>query len=501
VYEQYRRLEIKLDDAWIDFTQSSTPYPVTIEDHAFGLDKLAFTLTGAGQTPLEATEFDLQPAVLLDLIRRGQEVRFKGGYLEGRREWLFYGYIADWEVLYRDSGKIDLSVTAYDPLWLLTLRKPSPITYPSRAPATGVLYNRQFHRAKAITLKEIVQGILAEYNLDPDILKIPDSRNFEFTELHPITQKEDETDYKFLDRLLTGKAGSYDETFTSWQDEAYVFAGCVFFAETSGAGTDHKTRVCIFPQLDLLAPPNAADTTFVFHRYQGTAAEFVTRAEYAPDDPKGKMPIHNVVVKDDGDKVIHDRRIIKEAARKKGTLGPYFPVATQTVDDQSLDNGNEDLPPAGWQTWTPDPALVRAARRPGGELFNVSWVTVAKKWTWAQAKKYFTSKQILFHPSAAPAAKTADDEDTKAEPTATLGAGGGSGKKKKPDQEQQLADAHALKFGVTVTCHTFHGNPTLVAKKCYDLRGLLERYSGTYLLVKAVHVFGDTYKNELEFGL
>ncbi|MBX4215732.1 hypothetical protein KW797_02195, partial [Candidatus Parcubacteria bacterium] len=392
--EQFRLLEIELvadSGSYSDYSNDLAEDPVTIEEVAFGIDSLKFTIVKRAES-------------LLNSIQRAMRVRFKGGYLFGRQEWIFDGRISSWKPHFPDSGQVRLEVTAYSALWLLTRRKPGCVYYPS-IPFPLTLYTRVFHFGTSIKLSAIVKGIIAEYSADIKLgsFSIPKERDFEFTLYNPVVQNEDESDFDFVARLLRGRAGTTDKVFHNWLEEAQRHGHAVFFSETKGSGAKPETVFHVIPEADLVADDNKTDISFVFHR-KDSDTPLVNADTYVPDADDARIPIHDVSVEENQDAAEgYTQLVIKEAAnskkkKKKGNV-PVLQVGVSAETEETPEEAPEkDEPPDGWFAWEPDLDAIRKAREAGElkdlptnpiDLFN----EIKKSWPWSRAKKYFRPRE------------------------------------------------------------------------------------------------------------
>lgn len=497
--DQYRLVEIYTEPShsWTDVTPGIREEGVVFEDVAFGISSLRFTLT------------DATARYILNLIYRGMKVRFKGGYLLGRREWLFEGNVTEWTPIFPTSGVFKLEITALDPLFVLTTHKPGIVTYPCK-PGKRKIYARKFQEVRRIKLSEIVKGILNEFGFTLGSFEIPAHRDITFNRLYPITQNEFETDYDFILRLLRGRVGDTRSTYFDWRDEAVRHGHAIIFAETKGAADKPETKIYVLPEIKVMEDANLAKTVFVYHS-PDSLSPLVLPETYDPSEAATRMPITNVQVQERQDLALADKFFVKEA-RKVGKGEPGPEVGKAAEGEESKDDSPNDDPPEGWNSWQPIPELIEKDVL-AGKLVGLNPLDPTdyfRRWPWSKAKKYFKPREMVFESSShqldgnedddALADDAPDDSPPPGKDTAE-----GHGKNQTAEggrraKRKDFHDAHPTQWGITVTFTTFHGNPTLLAKMLYDVEGLLPRYSQRYVATKITHSFTTKYTNEIELS-
>lgn len=510
---QYRRLEIDVgsdERKWVDITHLLGDEELVVEDNVSELDSMTFTLSRGGDSALQ-------------VLVEGMRVRFKGGYLEGRKEWLFEGFVTSADIQYKDDGDIAVEVTAVNILWPTTLFKPGFVTYPTIR-TENCPYQREFHFVDEIKLSEIVRGILEEYDVEIGELDIKPAYDFTFTQLHPISQNEDESDYAFLRRLLTGETtgGGYTD---NGEDEPEMHGHALLLVQTSGTGDQPETSVQIRSDQYLIEEDSPSDIVFVFHRRNSNVllADF---ALYEVDGLATRLSIHGVRPQHNtGEaKQPHTMRV-KETPRsaisklfdrkKHGKGGALAPVDKAAEVEHAPDGpaGPQKDPPGGWNAWEFDEAAFAAAEEAGefGSGFdNLNPAEVVANWPWEKAKRFFKPRETRYEASNIQLTADTHDDALKVDEDKPqdLAAGGGpstaGGRKSKSGDGVRRAKtirknpATPKQWGDTLTFQTHFGNPAVFSRKLHRVEGLLPKHEGLWFLLKVRHKFGAGYTLEIE---
>jgi len=511
----------RTNDDWLDITTWIKSDVLTVEDSAFEIDMLKFVV---------AREVDW----LVDSIFRGMKVRFKGGYIAGHQEWLFDGYVANFKPLFPDDGRPRLSVMCMDDLWRLQNNRPGRITYPVvRSDTTR--YTRDFHFVDEIRISEIVEGIIAEYGFEIGDITILEEHNYKFTLRNPISQGETETDYQFVQRILTGKSSGSAKASPGRNrkadQEPEVHAHALFFMETSGADNEPETKFFVQPEDVLMgeatgegggggavasAISGAADAALsaigisgLFSRsdiqfqYNRAGGQVVDPNNYEPDSSSATLILKGVQV-DENQSNSRSNEVDRVQENPRSRRGSSESGQTSDVDGApgtTDDVANEitspedenDGPPGGWTAWEPDEVAIEAADRAGrfGDVVNPT--EFIQNWPWERAKEFFIPKENRFESSATPMSADGDAEEATETPPDIPIPGSGRAKKRQHT-------ARTRQWGITLKATCPNGNPRVVAKKIYAVRGLLGRYTGDWFMEKVIHTFGGRYTMGVNFG-
>lgn len=546
--EQYRRLEIKVDpdgkdpsgfmaaapevvtdilgetdfvkNGWVDISSLVKNSPIKVQDNAIGIDSLEFSIyVGA--------------SFFIDTLFRGMEVRFKGGYLKGHSEWLFDGYIHDWKVKFPNSGKPYINIICHDRLWLLKQVVPGRITYPT-LPTKNISYARTFNiipdKKAEITVSEIVNGILADYEevITVGSITIPVAYDWTFNIKNPISQNENESDYDFLMRLLTGKkgAGGGRKVVPGNSKESGVYAHCLFYMETGGVDDAPDTKFYIIPEDELLLNTPKDDTDlgaigaalsgvvdvpgvtdggdkieFYYHIQGG---EIVTPDGYNPGGKPAKLIMKDVTVSENQDMSdSQDVERIQEHPRRKkkgdGSGAADNPDADDQASSRETVEGEGGEAPESWAYYELDESKVEAAESAGAfkEFDDFALFTQVgqfqRKWNWGDSsapgpvRRFWKRKDIVYEGSGS----QIDSDGSSDSASAARGSGGKPKVRTHPERRG--------KWGLTLTARIPNGNPQCLAKSIYTLHGLLARYSGEWFLDKVTHNFHQRYTMSVEF--
>ncbi len=217
-FEYYHKLEVEgRGGKFIDLTDKVTG-GVIYEDNALLTDQLVFTL---GKSALSYG----------DLVAKGAKIKYTAGYQAPyQSQLLFMGIVAIKKPLFPNNGVPQLKIQALDYSYLLSQRKPGNIAYPSEwCPARST--------AEDVTMRvsDIITAILKEYpeiEYSSDTIQIPADLDREFNLKAPMVQKENESDWAFIQRLCQGdkaknKKGLDRITKTTADDGI----GCIAFVE------------------------------------------------------------------------------------------------------------------------------------------------------------------------------------------------------------------------------------------------------------------------------
>lgn len=555
--EQYRLLQMDFgEEKWTDITYLLADDDLVVEESSDEIDMMTFTVD---HDPLVVELF-------ISWVFRGLPIRFKGGYLKGSQRWLFDGVVSHWEPIFGDNGRLKCKVTCYDKAYELQLSIPGNITYPAATPTVTQFVNRTFHVRKeatslkseytaeetSITLSEIVTGILMEF---PSIKIAPPhpsvvgecrpigGRNkilvntlfdWRYTHIHPIVQNETESDYHFIQRLLTGKSGGRGELANEaysdrdTMEEPFVHGHCMFYMGTNGSGKEPESLFYVLPE-EYFFPKDennkpveeAGKIEFVFHNANGLV-ELVNPETFDPSAENARMPIINVTIRENPDRAqgLHRIRVKEVPARdpklqkgkKTGLTAP--PGETSEVEEGVSQIWGRE-PPGGWGTWEPDrdKILAEAGKGSAGEFGDMNELSAIdhlrdhKKWPWKRAMKYYKIREALFSASNRQFIPGDDEDPFKVDDSQDEQAPPPGSKKGKdwlkaqysrPSSHYRAVKKRRYFFGMYLTFKMNYGNPHISAKKVYWVDGVTIRYNGMWFMNKVKHIFGKQYTSEIE---
>lgn len=500
----YRKVEIEapfVKGTWIDITRQLGSGVVTLTEETTGIDQLQFTIKHGA-------------AFWIDNINEGMKVRLTAGYavelfLQTTKRVMFEGVVSSFKPLLPDTGIPGLRITCMNRLFELTKEKPGRIAYPGIKIANHPPpYNRDFHFGVAMKISDIVQGILNEYGIPIKQIRIEPAHDYEFQLHNPISQNEDETDWDFIQRLLTGHSNQTRRRVRQKKVNHLVNARARLFMEVDPI--EQRALATVAPEADLIADTND-DIRFV---YQSPGVLSVDENEYDPTSNITDLMMRGASLSENKEdatgKEVQHRQDVKKGAKGRRSVGKAAkPTDPQNKGAQRKDvvsSGDGDKPP-------PDLAFnyrineqlvakdLKSGKLPSG--INILSAVVSGQLKWKDVKKYFTPRQVANVPSGRtiPGAKPIPRQaSTPTGFTGSLGKGsGGKGAKGTQGSGEVVQGARIKKYGQTLSFST-RGNLFVLCRKSYPVEFPFGRYTGNWFLLKLEHRIGETYVMQVEMG-
>lgn len=487
-FTPYRKLELEnLVDpvpGLVDVTIQLGSSEVTLVEQYDAISELSFTLRHGA-------------AYWIDVIEEGMRCKLTAGYavdipLRTTKKVFFEGIVTSFTPLFPDNGKPELRVTCHDDLYELTRSTPGRVTYPgTKVPNQPNAYvkDRTFHFVESgkITISQIVKGILDEHALPIKQIAIDAESDYEFTTTNPISQGEDESDYSFIQRLLTGKSSKTRERVRKKKTNHLVNARARMWMETDPITKIPKVHVVSEDRL----LDDVGDVTFV---YQAVGVQSVDESSYDPLSPDASLVIRNVQLRENKDQAtgrdVTHRQDVSPGAKGQRTKADPKQRGKQRSDVKAPNNGK--TPPPDWdKNYVLNRELILRDRSAGvlkvGDLFQA---IKSGQVGWSQVKRYFIPKLVAHAPSARTIPNSAAPP-TKVQAKTPTGFGGGG--------KEQTQKKRIKKYGRTLS-FSAHGNLFVACRKSYPVGLGTGRYDGFWFATKVRHTWGLTYKISVEMG-
>lgn len=403
------------------------------EDNAFKTDMLVFTIIRGAIS-------------YMDTLTRGTKVKFFGGYSEAQDySLLFNGVIANMQPIFPNGGIPRLKVIVYDYSYLLTLNKPGNVSYPSENCKRG------WGRVDEIKLSEIVKGIIGEYSelrWDDRSVAIPQGYDKKYSLKSPMIQKEDESDWDFVHRLLQGSKSTARKSLVG-NTGTDLGAQCIAFVEMRGSD----------PWFYVVPEQQAKEEKgLVTFAYQMEGVPLIQN--FDPTASDAALFIKDVDVRENAN---HS----KTKPKKVVTLNSNGTRTVTTYDDAG----------AIEETVVYELDVEVLAQDEAKGLIKASDVQIGTADAFERVKKYWKPIETKYPPSSTVKAPVEG------------GAGGG---------EQTVEPITVDQLGWELSCSS-RGSIYLYAKRSYEVKNLGGKYSGFWFLESVEHEFRDVYTCNLNF--
>lgn len=456
-----------------------------------GIDRLSFTLRHGAEG-------------WLDHLRVGYRAIFEGGYAQEisgvqTRRTFIDGVVSRMSPVFPDSGVPELQVTVESLLFLLTRNRPGKVSFPNAGDSPeDLLHRRVFHLGRStIRMSEIIKGVVEEYGIEVAQIRIDPEHDSEFDATHVVTQQEDETDFDFLLRLVTGRSRNSApgrRAIGTAQDEAEnptINGHARMFMEFHPLSGKPVFRVV--PEKELLSDRGALK--FLYQSAQSRRHRIIPSSQYDPLSPTAELIIKNVSLSDDPD-----------TARGKETQV----VSDVSTDPQVGDEGaqQKEVSVFGDKLFIGtviEPILKEAIAKKeiaSAELLD----PVAGRFGKRAIGAYYTQPQTKFQPAGTKLSNDPDKNKKKpgaapaSAPTQVLGSGsGGDGAPGTADSVSRDKGDKYRRFGQSLSFET-HGNIFMLKARAYQVELGVGRYDGFWYATKVTHVFGKTYRMKVEMG-
>ena len=513
----YRKLELEVPDTlgvMADVARQLGSSTVSLIEEVDAIDQLVFTIRHGATFWIET-------------IREGLNCKLTAGYAvdvlgQTTKRMMFEGIVTSYEPILPDNGKPELRVVCQNRLHELTKRKPGRVTYPSiPIPNYPYPYQRKFNITdKPLAISDIVRGVLEEHGIPIAQISIDKQHDYAFDITDPISQNEDETDYEFLQRLLTGKSSKTRRRPKGEKKTNHlVNARARMFMEVDPVQQVSKVHVVSEATLVLDGVRDAqqrSDQLWSFPPLPGGGVPLVPRGnvhftynvpgtqkadetEYNPLATDANLVIRGVQLRENredatGKEIVH-RQDVTNKAKGRRSVGQAVkstdPVNKGAQRSDLLTKKSSDPPPSDFAwNYTLNHELVLRDRNAGIlKIGDLSGAVTSGRVGWTEVKKYFIPRQVSHPPSARTIPKSVDIPRTATTPTGFTG----------DDKGTQVQDNRIKKYGTTLSCWT-HGNIFVLCRKSYDIFFPFGRYTGAWFLTKIEHQWGNTYRMTLEFG-
>jgi len=410
------------------------------------LDRLTFSLISTEESSVLR---------FIDTLVEGMKVKAWFGYIDGSKilnqdQEMFVGYIAKLEPDYPESGHPRLSVTMYDPAWLMTRNKPpKAITWPRSGD-------------KNLTMKDMIKKLVKPYRDDFVVARIDLPQEFETEVLDgkqvSIVQQAGESDWKLLKRLAHGDNKEKENSFKGYD--------CLVYMDLMS----HSPVLYFVPEADRMK--DVSDIEFVYPMY---GSDIVVIQD--PTVATGEMTIASARIEDNPDfaepAMIEVPASAFEDKAVNEILGAMA-VPSVTITQEEF-----------YDSFEIDNDAIAKDEKAG----TIKWGTIsflAGDVGWEQVKKYVKFKIIQ-----KPTSDTKPKSDVKVTPEQL---------KKAADTIEAIKNRikHSQKkrnsAGITMHVQIPEGNPYIRPRKVYKIHNLGGKYSSS----EKVKWFADTVTHVID---
>lgn len=501
----WRKIEMQspVNEKWLDISDM-VPGTVDFEETDSGLDEASFLISNAA-------------VVWAAHMSEGIGVRLHVGYTGQNRSMQrlrFDGKVSDFSLQCGANGHLEIDVKVSTPFMDLQANTVGSVTYPGNK-SNRDLHQREFHFKDKIKISEIVAGILGEYRLPVGQITIEPKRDYEFTQLNPIRQAEDETDLQFITRLLTGKTGRglnfgkkkgqklvNARARMFWEVDPLDNKAKAYVAPVSKLMQDRGTHTLIptfstsqemdFSQMDLFSPFSHLPMESGWrldsnpNRASGREVQF---HQDVPPDAKGNRTVGSGATGD-----------VNRGAQKRDVIQKDKKLSKQPDDFLKF-----------WSNYRLDRKAIREATqrgdlKKGTELDIIQSLAAGDgRYTWETVKKYFRRRETKHVPSGRKVPGSAKlpkkPPKTPTRPAGTLGRGsGGQGAAGTANSSEDVYDQMPFKYGLSWELTTY-GTPFFSARKIYPVKTTaLANFAGDWYCDKASHSIGEVWKIKIHLS-